>query len=106
MRRTATAVALVVASGGKEQHSSPPVFLCDLGPLSFSPAIVNWAPGAGSLGQACISELTVEGMRDRDMALAEGGGQGGRESGGGGNSSDGDILYKFRRRKNPGWPEH
>lgn len=48
----------------------------------------------------------MEGMRDRDMALAEGGGQSGRESGGGGNSSDGDILYKFRRRKNPGWPEH
>lgn len=69
MRRTATAVAL---RGEKEQHSCPPVFLCDSGPLSFSPAIVNWAPGAGSLGQACISELTVEGMRDRDMAL-EGG---------------------------------
>lgn len=68
MRRTATAVA----SGGGGQHSCPTVFLCDSGPLSFSPAIVNWAPGAGSLGQACISELTVEGMRDRDMAL-EGG---------------------------------
>lgn len=90
MRRTAAA--------GERAAFSPPVFLCDLGPLSFSPAIVNWVPGARSLGQACISELTVEGMRDRDMAL-EGGGQGSGWWGKTGNSSGGDVFVQVSTQK-------
>lgn len=82
MRRTAAA--------GERAAFSPPVFLCDLGPLSFSPAIVNWVPGARSLGQACISELTVEGMRDRDMALE------GLET-----AVEVTFLYKFQHKKGP-----
>lgn len=27
------------------------VFLCDLEPPSYSPAIVNWAPGVGALAK-------------------------------------------------------
>lgn len=90
MRRTAAA--------GERAAFSPPVFLCDLGPLSFSPAIVNWVPGARSLGQACISELTVEGMRDRDMAL-----EGGDRVADGGvrleTAVEVTFLYKFQHKE-------
>lgn len=38
-------------SSRKREAFSSAVFLCDLGPLSFSPAMVNWAPGAGALAK-------------------------------------------------------
>lgn len=72
-------------SRGRARFSSA-VSLCDLGPMSFSPATANWVPGAGAWAKPAFRRPAEEGVRDRDMALqgdrvVDGGGEQGPQWG-------------------------